>query len=155
VNFVIRRGIPEIEKFWSDLDQKLASGTLSKTEARLLRKLVKIAGFLAANPFPQQLAVSRNRSTHPPLRPQVFQSYLENQTPAAGRMFWVYGPGEREITSGSNLTPRTRKAGVMSAYRFRPCLLAAVEALYDTASPSSRSTMTTSRQVPSSFAWRR
>jgi hypothetical protein len=29
---------------------------------------------------------------------KVWQSYLENQTPAAGRIFWAYGPGKGEIT---------------------------------------------------------
>ena len=29
---------------------------------------------------------------------KVWQSYLENNTPGAGRIFWVYGPGREEIT---------------------------------------------------------
>ena len=29
---------------------------------------------------------------------KVFESYLENNTPAAGRVFWVYGPGRGDIT---------------------------------------------------------
>jgi len=29
---------------------------------------------------------------------KIFQSYLENKTPAAGRMFWAYGPGKGDIT---------------------------------------------------------
>jgi len=29
---------------------------------------------------------------------KVFQSYLENNTPGAGRLYWVYGPGKQEIT---------------------------------------------------------
>jgi hypothetical protein len=29
---------------------------------------------------------------------KVFESYLENHTPAAGRIFWVYGPADGEIT---------------------------------------------------------
>ena len=29
---------------------------------------------------------------------KVWQSYLENNTPAAGRVFWVYGPADNEIT---------------------------------------------------------
>jgi hypothetical protein len=98
VNFAIRRGVPEVERLWSDLDQKLASGNLSKAEARLLKKLVKIAGFLAANPFHNSLQSHEIDALSRRYGRKVFQSYLENQTPAAGRMFWVYGPGEREIT---------------------------------------------------------
>jgi len=29
---------------------------------------------------------------------KVWQSYLENRTPAAGRIFWVYGPNRGDIT---------------------------------------------------------
>ena len=29
---------------------------------------------------------------------KVWESYLENNTPAAGRLFWVYGPGRKDIT---------------------------------------------------------
>lgn len=98
MNFVIRRGVPEVERLWSDLDQKLESGTLSKAEAKLLKKLVKIAGFLAANPFHNSLQSHEIDALSRRYGRKVFQSYMENQTPAAGRMFWVYGPGEREIT---------------------------------------------------------
>jgi hypothetical protein len=29
---------------------------------------------------------------------KVFEAYLENRTPAAGRVFWAYGPDRGEIT---------------------------------------------------------
>ena len=29
---------------------------------------------------------------------KVFESYLENNTPKAGRIFWVYGPNKKDIT---------------------------------------------------------
>jgi len=29
---------------------------------------------------------------------KIFQSYLENRTPGAGRIFWAYGPDKGEIT---------------------------------------------------------
>lgn len=42
---------------------------------------------------------------------KVFQSYLENNTPGAGRLFWVYGPGEGEITVvGLEPHPEDRKS---------------------------------------------
>ena len=98
MNFVIRRGVPEVERLWSDLDGKLASGSLSKGETKLLKKLVKAARFLAANAFHNSLQSHEIDALSRRYGRRVFQSYLENQTPAAGRMFWVYGPGEREIT---------------------------------------------------------
>jgi hypothetical protein len=29
---------------------------------------------------------------------KIFQSYLENRAPAAGRIFWAYGPQQGDIT---------------------------------------------------------
>jgi hypothetical protein len=29
---------------------------------------------------------------------RVWQSYIENNTPAAGRIYWTYGPNKGEIT---------------------------------------------------------
>ncbi|MBU3728252.1 MAG: hypothetical protein FGM37_03255 [Phycisphaerales bacterium] len=29
---------------------------------------------------------------------KVFEAYVQNQTPGAHRVFWCYGPGDREIT---------------------------------------------------------
>jgi len=29
---------------------------------------------------------------------KVWESYLENNVPAAGRIFWVYGPEKEDIT---------------------------------------------------------
>ena len=29
---------------------------------------------------------------------KIFQSYLENNTPGAGRLFWAYGPRQGDIT---------------------------------------------------------
>ena len=29
---------------------------------------------------------------------KVWESYLENDTPGAGRLFWVYGPDKGDIT---------------------------------------------------------
>lgn len=29
---------------------------------------------------------------------KVWESYLENNVPAAGRIFWVYGPGKEDLT---------------------------------------------------------
>jgi hypothetical protein len=43
---------------------------------------------------------------------KVFQSYLENNTPAAGRIFWTYGPKNGEITVlGMEPHPEDSKRG--------------------------------------------
>jgi hypothetical protein len=43
---------------------------------------------------------------------RVFQSYLENKTPAAGRTFWSYGPDKGDITIlGVEVHPEDQKRG--------------------------------------------
>ncbi len=43
---------------------------------------------------------------------RVWQSYLENRTSAAMRMFWVYGPDKQEITViGLEPHPEDKKNG--------------------------------------------
>jgi hypothetical protein len=91
-------GFPEMDAFWNDLTQKRRRGSLSQHESTLYNKLAKALRSLSENPRHPGLeshaidALSR-RYAH-----KVWQSCLENKTPAAGRLFWVYGPGRGEIT---------------------------------------------------------
>lgn len=39
-----------------------------------------------------------------PKSEKVFESYVQNRTPEAYRIFWHYGPGKRQITI-LNVTP--------------------------------------------------
>lgn len=96
--FKIRLGIPDVQKLWDDLSDRASQSNLSKTEQRLLMKWGKAMALLETNPRHPGL----NSHDIPPLTrrygKKVWQSYLENQTPSAGRIFWVYGPDHREIT---------------------------------------------------------
>ena len=41
---------------------------------------------------------------------KVWESYLENNKPAAGRVFWVYAPNQNDITIiGLEPHPNTKK----------------------------------------------
>ena len=43
---------------------------------------------------------------------RTWESYLENNTPAAGRLFWAYGPGRKEISIlGIEPHPEDKKRG--------------------------------------------
>lgn len=43
---------------------------------------------------------------------KVWQSYLENRKPSAGRLYWVYGPAKGEITIiGLEPHPEDKKRG--------------------------------------------
>jgi hypothetical protein len=96
--FVVRKGVPEMLALWKRLLKGHKAGTLSAADRELFKKWAKA------------LALLRDDPRHPGLRSheiddltrrygrKVFQSYLENNTPGAGRMFWVYGPADGQIT---------------------------------------------------------
>ena len=96
--FSIEWGVPEMEKLWKDLTGKADAGTLDGDELKLFKKLVKTAGFLAANPAHPGLASHEISDLSKRYGIKVWQSYLENRKPAAGRLFWVYGPVRGVIT---------------------------------------------------------
>lgn len=112
MGYSIRMGIPEMKKLWDDLQQNYRSGTINKKDERLYKKWGKALKKLAADPFYPSL------QTHeiPPLSRRygmkVWQSYLENKTSGAMRMFWVYGPDNKEITIiGLEPHPEDKKNG--------------------------------------------
>lgn len=96
--FKIRLGVPEMEALWADLSGKAKSGTLSKDEEKLYKKIGKAMALLANDPRHPGLhshdidALTRRYGM------KVMQSYLENKTSGAGRIYWVYGPESGEIT---------------------------------------------------------
>ena len=98
MQFVIRLGVPEMEALWADLAKGRKSGTLTAEEDELAEKLGKAAEQLANNPRHPGLASHEISDLTKKYGAPVFQSYLENRTPAAGRLYWVYGPEKGEIT---------------------------------------------------------
>lgn len=96
--YSILMGIPEMQKFWDDLCSKVNAGTAAKDEIRLHRKIGKALYHISQNPRHTGLETHEITSLTKRYGMKVWQSYLENQTPAAGRIFWVYGPNRGEIT---------------------------------------------------------
>ena len=91
-------GVPEMKNLWKALTKKNREGNLSKDEATLYKKWGKALRFLSQNPRHPGLASHEVDALSRRYGEKVWQSYLENNTPGAGRMFWVYGPGKAEIT---------------------------------------------------------
>jgi len=62
---------------------------------------------------PEELSAKTLRMIYGSIRIAGFkigESYVENRTPAAGRVFWAYGPGRAEITIlGYEPHPEDRK----------------------------------------------
>ena len=96
--FKIRMGLPEMAVFWYDLSARKQQGKLDKAEEKLFKKFVKTLGFLAENPRHNSLASHEIDVLTVKYGLKIFQSYLENNTPSAGRIFWTYGPEKQDIT---------------------------------------------------------
>ena len=96
--FKIRMGQPEMEALWLDLSTRKLRGGLDKDEEKLFKKLVKALGFLSSNPKHNSLASHEITELSRKHGIRIFQSYLENNTPGAGRLFWAYGPEQGDIT---------------------------------------------------------
>ena len=96
--FNLRMGLPEMAAFWDDLSTRKQQGKLGRDEERFFKKLVKTLGYLAENPRHNSLASHEIDALTAKYGLKIFQSYLENNTPAAGRIFWAYGPEKQDIT---------------------------------------------------------
>ena len=91
-------GVPEMEALWSRLISRTASGKLGVEDGKLYKKWGKAMNLLSVNPRHPGLQSHEIDPLTKRYGVKVFQSYLENQTPKAGRMYWSYGPGKGEIT---------------------------------------------------------
>lgn len=98
MEFKIRMGIPEMEAFWNDLNKKAEKGTLNNDEEAFFKKLLKVLNYLSQNPRHSGLNSHDIEPLSKRYGMKVWQSYLENNKPAAGRIFWVYGPERNDIT---------------------------------------------------------
>ena len=96
--FKIRMGIPEMKQIWENLEKKYNSNTLSKTETELFKKLINCLKKLSSDPHYPGLQSHEIESLTRRYKIKVWESYLENNKPAAGRIFWVYGPNRGDIT---------------------------------------------------------
>lgn len=62
------------------------------------KKVVKCLGMLERDPAHPGLNSKRYVDPKIGKGKQVWESYVENRTPGAYRVFWEYGPGRMEIT---------------------------------------------------------
>lgn len=98
MEFKIRMGIPEMEYFWQDYTYRDRLDELDKGELKTFKKLIKCFYHLANNPKHPGLCSHEIAPLTRIAGLKIWESYLENRTPAAGRIFWAYGPGKNEIT---------------------------------------------------------
>jgi len=96
--FKLRMGVPEMAAVWSDLSTRKLHGKLNRDEENNFKKLVKALRFLSDNPRHPSLQTHEIDALSAKYGFKVFEAYLENNTPAAGRIFWAYGPERGDIT---------------------------------------------------------
>ena len=96
--YQIFMGIPEMKSFWDDLCSKIDSGTATPDEGKLFRKMGKAMYHISRDPRHPGLETHEISSLSRRYGMKVWQSYLENKTPSAGRLYWVYGPERGMIT---------------------------------------------------------
>ena len=112
MSFAIRMGIPEMLDLWTDLSKKKAAGTISKKELALYNKWGKAMRLLSKDPSYPSLHTHDIEPLTKRYGVKVWQSYLENNTSRAMRMYWVYGPDRQDITIiGLEPHPEDKKNG--------------------------------------------
>jgi hypothetical protein len=100
---------PEAKAAYNELKaQALASLVARRKKARtkssraegLFKQVHKALTLLASNPKHPGLQTHQYHSLLHPynLQQKVFEAYVQNKTPGAYRIFWCYGPGQRQIT---------------------------------------------------------
>ena len=70
---------------------------LGKNYAVRVKAVEKTLEFLV-NPRHPGLQTHEFTSLHGPQGEKVFEAYAQQNTPAAYRVFWYYGPGRKQIT---------------------------------------------------------
>ena len=112
MSFNIKMGVPEILGIWNDLQTKNRNKTISKKEEQLYKKWGKSLKKLSEDPNYPSLNTHEIPQLTKRYKIKVWQSYLENKTSKAMRMYWVYGPNKNDITIiGLEPHPEDKKNG--------------------------------------------
>lgn len=72
--------------------------TLAKSKRTVYKAVCKILGYMETNLRHPSLNTHEYGALKGPNNEKIFESYAQNKTPGAYRIFWYYGPGKREIT---------------------------------------------------------
>lgn len=94
----IHLGVPEMQRFWNDLQNKVKIGKADKNEQKLYSKFGKAMRLISNDPHHPGLKTHEITALSNRYGMKVCQSYPENKTAGAGRIYWVYGPERNDIT---------------------------------------------------------
>lgn len=96
--FDIKLGKPEVYDFWCKLKEKVDNKSANKDEINKYKKLGNTFKKISNNPKHPGLCSHEIKVLSKRYGMKVFESYVENKKPKAGRVFWVYGPDKKDIT---------------------------------------------------------
>lgn len=80
------------------LEAKLALDNLQQVDPKKYQKVLKTLALMETNLRHPSLNTHKYESLAGANGEEVFEAYVENQTPAAFRVFWHYGPTKEVIT---------------------------------------------------------
>ena len=83
-------------KFQPEAEEALDN--LKKLDCKKYKKVGKTLGLMGTNLRHTSLNTHKYDSYEGPNKEDVFESYVENKTPGAFRVFWYYGPEKGVIT---------------------------------------------------------
>ncbi len=79
-------------------EAKEALANLQESEPKKLKKVQKTLAYMETNLRHQSLQTHKYDGYRGPEGEEIFESYVENKTPGAFRVFWYYGPGKYVLT---------------------------------------------------------
>ncbi len=84
--------------FTEHADDQMDELKAEKDKKAVLKAVNKILGFMETNLRHPSLHTHKYDEIDGPNGEDVFESYAQNKTPGAYRVFWHYDPGKRKIT---------------------------------------------------------
>ena len=101
MSFNIKMGVPEMFELWNNLLTKFRTKTITKKDELVFKKWGSALKKLSEDPFYPALHTHEIPQLTKRYKIKVWQSYLENKTSGAMRMYWVYGPDNQVLVEKS------------------------------------------------------
>lgn len=85
-------------KFTKEADKLMDGLEKNRSKNGLLKQVKKVLAYMEVNLKHPSLNTHKFDDLASPFGGDVFESYAQNKTPGAYRIFWAYGLDKREIT---------------------------------------------------------
>ncbi len=85
-------------KFTVEAEQQLRHLKIAKNKQAQFKAVGKAIAYMKVNLRHPSLNTHKFDEIKSPFGGDVFESYAQNKTPSAYRIFWCYGPNKAEIT---------------------------------------------------------